>query len=364
MPKRKHQGKDGLFQRPDSPYFWASFVDSSGSRIRRSTGTSDRQEAEAVLAKWRLEVHEEKQWGKEPSRSFEQVMVEYLNEVKGRRSIESIRHMVRQLRQSFAGRAMESLRGKDVAAHIARRRADGVSDTSINRELEVLSAAINHCRIQLEWNLPNPTHGRMLKEPPGRVRWITRAEAARLIEEAGKLRFAYLSDLLTVALHTGMRREEMLGLEWRRVDLQAGVIRLEGKHTKAGKPRTVPLNKAARTAIVRRARFRAAHCPASPWVFCMKDGRRIREARKGFLSACKTAGIEDLRFHDLRHTCAAWLVTAGVPLSEVRDLLGHASITMTERYAHLAPHRVREAVAVLDEAPNVTRFGHVGDLTG
>jgi len=77
--------------------------------------------------------------------------------------------------------------------------------------------------------------------------------------------------------------------------------------------------------------------------------------KKGFRSACAKAGLQDFRIHDLRHTCAAWLVSEGVPLSEVRDLLGHASITMTERYAHLAPDRVRSAVAKLEGGESRSR---------
>ena len=83
---------------------------------------------------------------------------------------------------------------------------------------------------------------------------------------------------------------------------------------------------------------------------------RSKAATYGLIKAIRKAtGRDDLIFHDLRHTCAAWLVTAGIPLPEVRDLLGHASITMTERYAHLAPHRVRSAVAVLGDA---SQFSH------
>ena len=69
-----------------------------------------------------------------------------------------------------------------------------------------------------------------------------------------------------------------------------------------------------------------------------------------------------IRFHDLRHTCAAWLVSSGVALTEVRDLLGHSSVKVTERYAHLAPENVRAAVAVLDAGES--QFGHVGGLEG
>jgi integrase len=82
-------------------------------------------------------------------------------------------------------------------------------------------------------------------------------------------------------------------------------------------------------------------------VFASETGARIQSVKRSFATACRQAGIEDFRIHDLRHTCAAWLVSAGVALPEVRDLLGHGSITMTEKYAHLSPDNVRRAVAVL-----------------
>ena len=114
------------------------------------------------------------------------------------------------------------------------------------------------------------------------------------------------------------------------------------------KRRTVALNTAARGAILTQASRRAAQCPDAPWVFFRGEGKRLHTASTGFAVACRRAGIKDFHFHDLRHTCAAWLVQAGVPLTQVRDVLGHASIVMTERYAHLAPENIRQAVACLD----------------
>ena len=122
-----------------------------------------------------------------------------------------------------------------------------------------------------------------------------------------------------------------------------------------GKRRSIPLNKIARSALMTRLRFRAEYCPDSEWVFAHRDGTRIKDVKRSFATACKRVGVEDFRIHDLRHTCAAWLVSAGVPLSEVRDLLGHASVTMTEKYAHLAPENVRAAVTMLE---GESRFGH------
>ena len=149
----------------------------------------------------------------------------------------------------------------------------------------------------------------------------------------------------------------MLGLEWGRVDLQAGLIHLESKHTKAAKRRSVPINALAKEALMGRKQYRAKHCPTSPWVFSVRNGNRIGSVKKSFASACRKAAIADFRIHDLRHTCAAWLVSAGVPLTEVRDLLGHSSIRMTERYAHLAPENIRAAVTLLED--HESRFGHV-----
>ncbi len=136
-------------------------------------------------------------------------------------------------------------------------------------------------------------------------------------------------------------------MQWSRVDLRAKLFYLERQHTKNKKRRSIPLNDAAVSVLKNRLRFRAENCPNSEWVFCHRDGRRLKDVKRAFATACQRAGIKDFRIHDLRHTCAAWLVTAGVPLSTVRDLLGHSSVTMTEKYAHLAPENVRAAVAQL-----------------
>ena len=135
------------------------------------------------------------------------------------------------------------------------------------------------------------------------------------------------------------------------------LLYLQGENTKTGKRRGVPLNAVAMKALESRADFRAANCPTGRWVFSHADGSPIGDVKKSFATACARAGIENFRIHDLRHTCAAWLVPAGVPLTEVRDLLGHTTVRMTERYAHLAPENVRAAVALLEG--DASRYGHV-----
>jgi integrase len=285
-----------------------------------------------------------------------------------KRSAEDDKLHARRLGETFAGKIMNQLKAADVRAYIHRRLGEGVSNATVNRELSLLSAAINYCNREDGWGLPNPVTGRKLPEPESRVRWITRTEAAALLQAAEiEAKAPYLADFVRVALYTGCRKEELLGLEWKRVDLQKRLILLEAHHTKAKRRRSVPLNQHAYDAMIGRARFRAQHCPASPWVFADREGDRVHDIRKGFYTACGRAGIDDFHVHDLRHTCAAWLVSSGAPLPAVRDLLGHSTIAMTEKYAHLAPEAVRSAVALLDGDQRgvialldegLSRFGH------
>lgn len=358
MAKRKRD-KDGIYRRKDSPYWWASYIDASGRRARRSTGATEKREAEAILGKWRVEAHRQYQWDEQPERTFDELMVEYLKAVDGEKRDEvRDRNSLVHLQPFFTGRDLADITPVDIRGYIAERRGQGAAASTINREIGVLSAAMNYARRVWGWQYHNPAAQCRLREPEGRVRWLTREQVDQLIAAAeGLSKAPYLGDFIRLAVNTGCRRGELLGLEWERVDMAAGLIRLEARNTKGGKRRSVPLNDEARRALLGRSNFRAHHCPATPWVFAHANGERVTDVKKGFASACRTAGIRDFRVHDLRHTCAAWLVSAGVPLAEVRELLGHSSIKMTERYAHLAPDNVRAAVAVLDEPKS--RKSHV-----
>lgn len=288
--------------------------------------------------------------------TFEELMTAYLKARQGEINLDPVGWAIKQLRKVFAGRTLETLKRADVSAYIAKRKGDGVGPATINRELDVLSAAINYAAKRWDWNIPNPAAGMSLKQPEGRLRWITRAEVDALIRMAEQEpKTPHLADFIRLAVNTGCRKSELLGLEWDRVDLRGNSLRLEGKHTKNGKRRFVPLSGEARQALLNRARFRAENYPASPWVFSHKNGTRIEAVHHGFASLCRRAGIKDFRIHDLRHTCASWLVSAGIPLREVQELLGHASIQMTERYAHLAPENLKASVVVLDR---MSRSGH------
>jgi integrase len=177
-------------------------------------------------------------------------------------------------------------------------------------------------------------------EPQGRLRYLEQEETVRLLEACRASRYPYLFAIVTVALHTGMRQGEILGLTWDRVDFARGVLLLE--ITKSGKRREVPMSQAVYTVLSTRSG------PREGLVFAKADGQAWGRLSTAFATALRRAKITAFRFHDLRHTCASWLAMSGRPLLEIKELLGHAEISMTMRYAHLAPGRLREAVGVLD----------------
>ncbi len=348
MARRKD--KDGLYKRERSPYWWASYTDASGKRIRRSTGARTKGEAQQILDKWRTEVREQKHFGAEPIRTFDELMLKYLNGPSTeKRAPERDQFSAKQLFPHFTEMELNTMGPADVQSYIDQRRETGAKPSTINKELNLLSAALNYAKKRLQWRVPNPVEGMRLREPEGRIRWITREQYQRLLEEAAHSR-GHLVDFVRLGVNTGMRKGEMLGLEWSRVDLKNNLAYLTGMDQKSGRYGSVPLNSEARVALLSRANHRATHCPDSPWVFCDRYGRRIQNIKKGFASACQRAGIEDFHPHDLRHTCATWLVQAGVSIREVAEILRHSDIRMTMRYAHLAPDNVRSAVEKLTEA--------------
>ncbi len=345
MPKQTQ----GLFKKPNSKYWYADFTDASGRRVKRSTRTVERKEAEALLAKWKLEAHRQAMWGDEPPRLYDDLMLRYLQGPSTeKRSPERDHYAAKKLTPFFQDKVLNELGAADIQAYIDRRRGEGVGPATVNKELNLLSSALNFGRRRLQWDIPNPVQSMRLKEPEGRIRWIRREEADRLIAAAAPVR-SYLPDFIVLGLNTGMRKGEMLDLTWDRVDLDQGMVYLTDQDQKNGKHGGIPLNDDAMKALENRKEFRAEYCPQSPWVFAKRNGDQVAEIKKGFKTACVKAGIQDFTPHDMRHTCAAWLVQDGVDIRIVCELLRHSTIQVTMRYAHLSPKNVRDAVNRLSQ---------------
>jgi integrase len=363
MPKRKTREKDGIYQRKDSPYWWACYPNDRSGSTRRSTGVpiADDPEglkAHAVRASWRIETKVERT-GEDAS--FDHLMMLYLEQVTiNKRAPERDRYSLKALYPHFQGRRLADLSGADVRAYIAARRKTGIAAGTINKEVGLMSAATQWAKRELEWDVPNPWVSRRQSEPSGRHRWLTKEEAACLLDAANtptrRARSPWLRDFIRLGLNSGLRPGEMCWLEWSRVDLKGGVITFEieremgqRRGQKNGKLGQVPLNQEARAALLARANFRATYCPSSPWVFCRRDGTRIESLKKGFAACVTDAGLSDVHPHDLRRTFGSWLVQRGVGIERVSDLLRHSNVSITARvYAHLRPTDLADAVAILD----------------
>ena len=232
-----------------------------------------------------------------------------------------------------------------VEAYKARKLKEGLSAKTINNQLTVLRRML---AIAVEWGLVDAVPPvRWLRTPPPEFDFLTFDEAARLIEGADP----EWRSMITVALRTGLRLGELLALRWRDVDLEAGrlVVRQAAARgvvstPKNGRSREVPLSDDAQAAL------RDQRHERGELVFCGRDGSLLSRnaCRRPLWRACKRAGIRRIGWHALRHSFASQLVMRGASMKAVQELLGHSTIEMTMRYAHLSPDARRSAVRLLD----------------
>ena len=325
------------YRQKGSPYWYVSLTSRSGARLKRSSGTADRREAVALEAKWREEQRQQDVWGAPARLSVAEMLNRFLAAHANKRSARSDRIRAVTLLQHLGDGDAYQLDRPAIKAYIAARQAQGRKASTINRELALLSAAINDA-IEDGYPVPQVVKGRKLREPEGKTRWLTRDEVARLIEAARQTDQPALPDWILVAVHTGLRAGEMAALQWQHVT--AGRLTVPAETAKSGKSRVLPLTTEALAAIQRQPK-------RSMFVWSHEDGQPIKDVRGSLERACTRAGIERITPHVLRHTCASWQVQAGVPLYSVQRWLGHSTIKMTERYAHLAPEHLQEGAAAL-----------------
>jgi integrase len=171
-------------------------------------------------------------------------------------------------------------------------------------------------------------------------RILTEQEEKKLMETSAD----YLKPIITVALNTGMRKAEILNLQWNQIDFKAKRLRVE--KTKNGKVRFIPIN----DVLFYELRRLENQNGQSPYVFFNAETMKpYVDIKKGFKAACRRAEIKGLRFHDLRHTFATRLVERGADIETIKELLGHYSITVTQRYTHSSDERKRKAVELLSK---------------
>jgi integrase len=220
-----------------------------------------------------------------------------------------------------------------------KRINSGISPWSVKRDIPALKSMLSK---SVEWGYldTHPLAG--LKQPKAadnsRIRYLSDAEEKRLMKALTcEGTPDYLRTIVILAMNTGLRRGELLKLDWASVDMDAKRLTVTAQTAKSAKTRHVPLNKKALAAL-------------TAWK--EPDDRvgavfGLGDIKKSWKTLLTLAEVSDFRFHDLRHNFASKLVMAGIDLNTVRELLGHSDIRMTLRYAHLAPEHAAAAVEVL-----------------
>jgi integrase len=252
---------------------------------------------------------------------------------------------------AFGRLPLDEIGERRIEAYKARKLADELCKKTVNNHLTVLRRLLVLARrFKLIEHVPEIM---WLKAPKPEFDFLAFDEADRLIAGAD----GEWQAMVLVALRTGMRQGELLGLRWEDVDLTAGRLLVRQAITrgvvgtpKSGKPRELPLSDQALTSLKRHRHLRGE------LVFCDVDGKALEKGacKWPLWRACKRAGLRRIGWHVLRHSFASHLAMRGVPLKAVQELLGHATIEMTMRYAHLSPTICRDAVQALDApAPTI-----------
>jgi integrase len=314
-------------KRKDSTLAW--FYDFSFKGIRyRGVGGSTRTHALRVLDKIRNQVY---------SGEFDLVTnisdpkiddfaIRYLKCTQHLRSHRRIALSVKTLLSFLKGYNLSSINPYLIEEYVIKRRNDGVANATINRELTTLKRMFN---LAIKWkeSKANPVNELdFLEEPPGRDRFLYEPEAQNLIDAAP----LHIKPIIITALNTGMRSGEIFSLLWDQVHLDSVINPfIEISHSKNNKKRYIPLNNDMVELL------RSLPKKSDNYVFHGRYGNPIKGIKGPWKNALIKTGISNFRFHDLRHTFASHFVMKGGDILTLKEILGHSSLKMVERYAHL-----------------------------
>ena len=279
--------------------WWISVVAPNGERIRRTTGTANKALAQEFHDRLKSEL-----W-----------RIAHLGDVT----------KLKWLDQFLGGKPLDTISRALVDKITDAKLAQGLSNATVNRTLELLRAILRKSVNDWEW-LERAPQIRMLKEPTRRIRFLTHEEAQRLLAALPER----LADMAAFSLSTGLRASNVTGLQWSQVDLVRRLAWVHADQAKARKAIPVPLNAEAVLLVRKRLGKHATH------VFRYRGVPITQVSTKAWYAALDRAGIKEFRWHDLRHTWASWHVQQGTPLFALQELGGWESAEMVRRYAHLA----------------------------
>lgn len=329
--------------------YWAR-AQRKGRSYRTTLGTTDRHIAKRRFAQW-LERIEAAAWGERPRVSFAEAVRQFIMEhfaTLKPKSAERYGTSIKKLLPLFENRYVDEINKSLLSQFETDRRSQGVTSSSIRRDLACLSSIISFCEDK-DWvdESFNPVKGflrkrakRGLREGQARTRYLSHAEERTMATGARPA----LREAIVLSIDTGLREQELFSLTWPQIDLLNKTIRTT-RDTKNGRSRSVPLPDRSAQMLAQK-KTQNIGVLQSLYVFS-RQGRRFKNFYRAFKALALRLGINDVQWHDLRRTAACrWLQDYGKSLHEVSVLLGHSSYGVTEKsYAFLDQQRVAEETA-------------------
>jgi integrase len=327
-----------LYKRKDSPYWWIKLPPIRGElkNFYQSTETTNKRQAQRLHDKLCAERWELDKIGVKPLRTWDDATEKWLEETSHKRTHEWDKSMIRWFKPHLGGRALNTI-NRELLDEVRRVRSKGVTPSTVNRYMALVRSILRRACYDWEWIDRVPKVG-MMRQLDGRVRSLTREEFARLLAELPD----HLADMARFSVATGLRQANVKRLQWKQISLERRHLWVAADQHKNGKAHSVPLNAAAMDVLIKR---QGKH----PTYVFTYEGKPVEQVgTKAWRAALQRAGIEDFRWHDLRHTFATWHREAGTPTYELQQLGGWKTQSMVERYAHVAPAGLQNAAHRLD----------------
>jgi len=240
--------------------------------------------------------------------------------------------------------------------YIERRRALGIAPATIHSEMATLRSALLRAKAA-KWIEEAPAVRKPDKGPP-RDRWLTPEEANKLLDNAASY---HIKLFIQIALYTGARKGAILGLTWDRVSFDMARINFAEPGAETGRKRRaiVPIQPGLLEALKEAYEGRTTDYVIE-WA-----GGRVQNVKRGFMEACRRAGLSDVTPHTLRHTAASWAAQAGAPMWEIAGMLGHTTTEITQRvYAKHHPDFLKNASSAIELRLHSARSVHANQKTG
>ncbi|WP_020395624.1 tyrosine-type recombinase/integrase [Thiolinea disciformis] len=316
--------------------WWVRFTAPNGERVRESTGTDNKTQAQEYHDQLKAHYWKIQKLGEKPDYTWQQAVVRWLDEASHKATLSDDINTLKWLDKFLGKKCLNEINRNVIDLLKRAKQSEKVSNATVNRMLALVRAILRKAVNDWEW-LDKSPYIKLLPEPKRRIRWLTSQQATRLLSALP----SHIALIARFSLATGLRQRNAVELEWSQIDLERRLCWVHPDQAKARKAICVPLNTEALEVL------QEAKGKHPTRVFTFKGKPVGQVTTKAWYRAVKESQLIDFRWHDLRHTWASWHVQNGTPLHVLQELGGWESIDMVRRYAHLgAEHLSTYAEAV------------------